>query len=33
MDVMFYNAHPEDFTSPEPVNFEVHNLLEIKNIL
>ena len=33
IDVMFYNAHPDDFTSPEPVNFEVHNLLEIKNIL
>lgn len=33
LDVMFFNQHPEDFTAPEPVNYEVHHLLEIKNIL
>jgi putative hydrolase of the HAD superfamily len=33
LDVMFYNAHPENFTAPEPVNFEIHHLLDIKNIL
>lgn len=33
LDVIFFNAHPQDFTAPTPVNYEVNTLLEIKDIL
>lgn len=33
LDVLFFNQYPERFTAPEPVNFEVNHLLEIKDIL
>lgn len=33
LDTLFFNAHPDDFTAPEPVTFEVNRLLDIKNIL
>ncbi len=33
LDVMFFNAHPDRFTAPEPVNFEIHSLAEAKEIL
>ena len=33
LDVMFFNAHPEDFTAPEPVDFEINSLCEIREIL
>lgn len=33
LDVMFFNAHPQDFTAPEPVNYEVNTLAEIMHIL
>ena len=33
LDVMFFNAHPDAFQAPEPVNFEVNNLREIIGIL
>lgn len=33
LDVLFFNAHPDAFTAPEPVNYEVNNLQEIKDIL
>ncbi|MBQ0019223.1 MAG: YjjG family noncanonical pyrimidine nucleotidase [Bacteroidales bacterium] len=33
MKVIFFNAHPDTFTAPEPVDWEVNSLAEIKNIL
>ena len=30
---MFFNAHPDDFTATEPVDYEVHGLREIIHIL
>ncbi|MCQ2258256.1 MAG: YjjG family noncanonical pyrimidine nucleotidase [Bacteroidaceae bacterium] len=33
LDTLFFNAHPEDFTTPEPVNYEVNTLKEIIGIL
>ena len=33
MKVIFFNAHPERFTPPHPVDWEVHTLSEIKEIL
>ncbi len=33
IDTLFFNAHPDDFTAPEPVTFEVNRLLDIKNVL
>ena len=33
LDVLFFNAHPEDFQAPEPVNYEVNTLKEIMQIL
>lgn len=33
LDVMFFNSHPENFTAPEPVNFEINRLIEAKDIL
>lgn len=31
--VLFFNAHPDQFQAPQPVDYEVHTLLEIKDIL
>lgn len=31
--VLFFNAHPDQFQAPSPVDYEVHTLLEIKDIL
>jgi len=31
--VIFFNQHPESFTAPEPVDYEVQTLSEIKKIL
>lgn len=33
LDVLFFNAHPDQFTAPEPVNYEVNQLKEIIDIL
>lgn len=33
LDVLFFNQYPERFTAPEPVNFEVNHLIDIKDIL
>ena len=33
LDVMFFNAHPDDFQAPEPVTYEIHHLREIKALL
>lgn len=33
LDVLFFNAHPDQFTAPEPVNYEAHHLREIMQIL
>lgn len=33
LDVMFFNSKPADFTTPEPVNYEVNTLREIIGIL
>ena len=33
MKVMFVNAHPERLTPPHPVDWEVHTLSEVKEIL
>ncbi len=33
LDVMFFNQHPDEFQTPEPVNYEVHHLSEITKIL
>lgn len=33
LDVLFFNQHPEDFQTPEPVNYEVNRLRDIKQIL
>lgn len=33
LDVLFFNQHPDDFQAPEPVNFEVNRLCDIKKIL
>ena len=33
MKVIFFNAHPDRFTPPHPVDWEVHTLSEIKEIL
>lgn len=33
MDVLFFNAHPDQFQSPERVNYEVNRLCEIIGIL
>lgn len=33
LDVMFFNQHPDQFTAPAPVNFEINKLLEAKEIL
>jgi len=33
LDTMFFNAKPLEFTAPEPVNYEVHALREIIDIL
>ena len=33
LHVIFFNAHPDQFQAPTPVDYEVHSLLEIKNIL
>ena len=33
LDVMFFNAHPDEFEAPEPVNFEVNRLRDIIGIL
>ncbi len=30
---IFFNAHPDQFTAPSPVDYEVHTLAEIKDIL
>lgn len=33
LDVMFFNMHPDKFTAPAPVNFEIHKLKDAMNIL
>lgn len=33
LKTMFFNRNPENFTNHEPVDFEIRNLLEIKEIL
>lgn len=33
LDVMFFNLHPDQFQAPEPVNYEINTLIEIKSIL
>ncbi len=33
MDTMFFNVRPDEFKAPEPVDFEVHSLPEIIDIL
>lgn len=33
LDVMFFNQHPDQFQAPEPVNYEINTLIEIKSIL
>lgn len=33
LDVMFFNRHPESFSATETINYEIHALSEIKNIL
>lgn len=33
LKVMFFNQHPDQFTAPEPVDYEVNTLLAIKEIL
>lgn len=33
LDTLFFNAHPDAFTAPEPVNYEVNTLKEILGIL
>lgn len=33
LDVLFFNAHPADFTAPAPVNYEVNRLVDIESIL
>lgn len=33
LDTIFFNAHPQQFSSPEPVTYEVNSLLDIMNIL
>ncbi|MCD8301778.1 MAG: YjjG family noncanonical pyrimidine nucleotidase [Prevotellaceae bacterium] len=33
LDVMFFNQHPDEFTAPAPVNYEIHALGEIMRIL
>lgn len=33
LDVMFFNRKPETFIVPEPVDFEIHGLKEIKDLL
>ncbi len=33
IDVMFFNRRPSEFSAPSPVNFEIHALREIRNIL
>lgn len=33
LDVMFFNRHPESFSATEPINYEVHALSEIKDLL
>ena len=30
LDTIFFNAHPESFTAPSPVTFEIHSLSEIQ---
>jgi len=31
IDTIFFNAHPESFTAPSPVTFEIHALSEIQD--
>ena len=33
LSVLFFNAHPDEFQAPEPVDYEVHRLCDIKQIL
>lgn len=33
LKVIFFNPHPDQFTAPSPIDYEVNSLLEIKNIL
>lgn len=33
LDVMFFNRKPATFAAPEPVNYEVHSLAEISQLL
>ncbi len=33
IDTLFFNAHPEEFTAPEPATHEVSRLMEIMDIL
>ncbi|MCD8304253.1 MAG: YjjG family noncanonical pyrimidine nucleotidase [Prevotellaceae bacterium] len=33
IDVMFFNRRPSEFSAPSPVNYEIHALREIRNIL
>ena len=33
LKVIFFNQHPDQFQAPSPVDYEVHSLLEIKDIL
>lgn len=33
LDVMFFNQYPENFTAPEPVNYEINRLKEAMKIL
>lgn len=33
MDCIFFNRHPESFVAPEPVNYEITSLYQIKEIL
>ena len=33
LDVMFFNRYPQDFQTPEPVDFEINALREIEHIL
>jgi len=33
LDTLFFNAHPESFSAPEPVNYEVNTLRDIIKLL
>ena len=33
LDTLFFNAHPDQFTAPQPVTFAVHSLPQIMDIL